>query len=64
MTWIKKGQEFTDGCALAGLTDAAYRTHDEVIGWLYRVEELSLRVPKHLLRRIAVSAKSTPAPSK
>jgi hypothetical protein len=56
MTWAKYGSEYSDEIANAGLTDAAYRTHTEAIGWLYRIEDLKLRIPKHLLRRFAGSA--------
>jgi hypothetical protein len=55
VTYANKGTEFPDDCARAGLSDAAYRTHDEAIVWLYRVEETSLRIPKHLVRRFAGS---------
>jgi hypothetical protein len=55
MTWSKRGQEFSDECAMAGLTDAAYRTHSEAIDWLYRIEELSLLIPKRMLPRFAGS---------
>ncbi len=55
MTWTKKGCEFGDECARAGLSDAAYRVHDEAIGWLYTVEATDCRIPKHLVRRFAGS---------
>ena len=55
MTWTKKGAEFTDECARAALSDAAYRTHDEAIAWLYLVEATDCRIPKRLMPRIAVS---------
>ncbi len=55
MTWAKYGSEYSDEIANAGLSDAAYRTHTEAIGWLYRIEDLKLRIPKHLLRRFAGS---------
>ena len=55
MTWTKLGDEFSDDCANAGLSDAAYRTHVEAIGWLYRVERMDLHIPKHLLRRFVGS---------
>jgi len=41
-----------DECAWAGLSDAAYRAHDEAIVWLYRVEEMSLCIPKRLVLRV------------
>lgn len=55
MTWCKLGAEFDDECAAAGLSDAAYRTHVEAIGFLYRVERYDCRIPKHLIRRFAGS---------
>lgn len=55
MTWAKYSTEYSDELANAGLSDAAYRTHTEAIGWLYRVEDLKLRIPEHLLRRFAGS---------
>jgi hypothetical protein len=55
MTWTKLGDEYSDEIATAGLSDAAYRTHTEAIGWLYRLEDTTLRIPKHLIRRFAGS---------
>lgn len=55
MTWTKLGDEYSDEIANACLSDAAYRTHTEAIGWVYRMEDLKLRIPKHLLRRFAGS---------
>jgi hypothetical protein len=55
MTWAKYGTEFSDECAEAGLSDAAYRTHAEAIEWLYRVEQPTLRIPKGIARRFAGS---------
>ena len=55
MTWVKLGAEFNSECALQGLSDAAYRTHSEAIGWLYEVEDTSCRIPKRLFRRFAAS---------
>lgn len=36
MTWLKLGDEFADECARAGLSDAAFRTHVEGLGWAMR----------------------------
>ena len=55
MTWSKYGSEYSDEIANACLSDAAYRTHTEAIGWVYRIEDLKLRIPKHLVRRFAGS---------
>ena len=55
MTWTKLGDEYSDEIANAGLSDAAYRTHTEAAGWLYRIEDIKLRIPKHLVRRFAGS---------
>jgi hypothetical protein len=56
VTWTKLGAEFNSECVLAGLSDAAYRTHCEAIGWLYEVEDTSCRIPKRLLGRFAGSS--------
>lgn len=56
MTWSKYGAEFWDDLANVGLSDAAARTHAEAIGWIYRVEQTGLTIPKHLVRRFAGSA--------
>jgi hypothetical protein len=58
MTWAKTGVEFPDQCADAGLSDAAYRTHHEVISWLYRIDRQDvgdLAIPRNMVRRIAGS---------
>jgi len=55
VTYAKFGSEFPDCLAAAGLSDAAFRTHAEAIMWVYHVEAWNLRVPKHMLRRIAAS---------
>jgi hypothetical protein len=55
MTWSKYGGEYSDELAHAGVSDAAYRTHTEGIGYVYRLEDLKLRIPKHLIRRFAGS---------
>jgi uncharacterized protein YdaU (DUF1376 family) len=55
MTYAKFGSEFPDRLAADGVSDAAWRTHAEAIMWLYHVEQWDLRIPKHMLRRIAGS---------
>jgi len=55
VTWAKFGDQYSDDIAKAGLSDAAYRTHTEAIGWLYRVEDTGLRIPKTIVRRFAGS---------
>jgi hypothetical protein len=55
VTWTKLGDEYSDEIACAGLGDAAYRTHSEAIGWLYRIEDTGLRIPKYVVRRFAGS---------
>ncbi len=55
MTWCKLGDEFWDDCANEGLSDAAVRTHAEAIGWIYRIEQTELFIPKNLVRRFAGS---------
>lgn len=61
MTWTKLGDEYSDDLALAGLSDAAYRTHTEAIGWIYRVEAEDLRIPCALVRRFAGSDRAAEA---
>jgi hypothetical protein len=55
VTWTKLGDEYSDEVAHAGLSDAAYRTHTEAIGWLYRIEDMRLCIPKSVVRRFAGS---------
>lgn len=58
MTWAKTGVEFPDQCADANLSDAAYRTHHEVISYLYRIDREDvgdLAIPRSMVRRIAGS---------
>lgn len=55
MTWRKTGSEFDDECALADLSNGAYRTHMEAIGYVYTVELMSCRFPKRSLPRFAAS---------
>jgi hypothetical protein len=55
MTWVKLGDEFIDQCANADLADAAFRTHVEAIGWLYRNEDTSCRVRQAIVLRFAGS---------
>lgn len=55
MTWAKFGVEFFDQCAEAGLSDAATRTHAEALHYLYRLEDMEMRILKHLVRRFAGS---------
>ncbi|GAA3089577.1 hypothetical protein JOF29_007916 [Kribbella aluminosa] len=56
MTWAKYGVEFFDQCADFGLSDAAVRTHTEALHYLYRLEDMEMRILKHLVRRFAGSA--------
>ena len=52
MTWTKLGDEFSD--AAAPLSDAAFRTHVEALGWSNR-RLLDLEIPKRSLKRFAES---------
>jgi hypothetical protein len=52
MAWADYGTEFSDQCAEAGLSDAAYRVHREAIDWLYRSEQSSCRIPKRIVSRL------------
>ena len=53
MTWQKLGTEFPDDCAEANLSDAAFRTHVEAIGYLYGQENFECTVKKSTVRRWA-----------
>lgn len=44
MTWLKLSDDYHDLCA--GLSDAAYRTHTEALGWCMRKENAG-----HITRR-------------
>jgi hypothetical protein len=55
MTWAKFGVEFLGQLMMAGLSDAAARTHTEALLWLYEIEAGNLRIPRHLVRSIAAS---------
>lgn len=50
MTWTKLGDEFSDSAA--PLSDAAFRTHVEALGWSNR-RLLDLLIPKTQLKRFA-----------
>lgn len=55
MTWTKLGDEFTAECGNVELSDAAFRTHVELIAWLYRVEQMDLHIPKSRLSKVLES---------
>ena len=40
---------------MAGLSDAAARTHTEALLWLYEIESRDLRIPRRLVRSFAGS---------
>lgn len=61
MTWRKTGTEFDDECANVGLSDAAYRTHLEAIGFIYKIENVECRFAKSALRRFATSERTSEA---
>lgn len=64
MTWTKFGAEYFDQCADAGLSDAAFRTHSEAIGWLYRINRddvKDLSIPDRAIRKFATSDDYEPA---
>lgn len=61
MTWRKTGSEFDDECADINLSDAAYRTHQEAIGFVYRIESDACTFAKSAVRRFATSDHSTTA---
>lgn len=55
MTWRKTGMEFDHECADVGLSNGAYRTHMEGIGYIYTAERTDCRIPKRNIRRVAGS---------
>lgn len=61
MTWRKTGSEFDDECANVELSDAAYRTHMEAIGFIYTVEAMPCTFAKSKIRRFASSDETTAA---
>lgn len=61
MTWRKTGEEFDNECAHVDMTDAAYRTHTEGIGYLYSVGAMDCLLPKRRLAKVANSAEMTEA---
>lgn len=61
MTWTKTGTEFPGDCAAVELSDAAYRTHHEVIQWLYDREEYRCKIARHRVLKIAESEKAEAA---
>jgi hypothetical protein len=56
VTWAKFGTEFRGQVLMAGLSDAAARTHTEALLWLYEIESQDLRIPRRLVRSFAGSA--------
>jgi hypothetical protein len=58
MTWRKTGIEFDDQCADVDLSDHAYRTHMEAIGYIYKTRADDCLVNKGALRRFATSDKA------
>lgn len=61
MTWTKLGDEFTAECGNVELSDAAFRTHVELIAWLYRVEQMDLLIPKSRLAKVLESDRAETA---
>lgn len=55
MTWRKTGQEFDDECAVVEMSDAAYRTHQEAIGFIYKMKNEACEITKGSVRRFAAS---------
>lgn len=52
MTWLKLSDDFHRECARVGLSDAAYRTHVEALGWAME-RETGGRITFRDLRRFA-----------
>lgn len=61
MTWTKLGAEFSDDCAAVDLSDAAVRTHLEIIQWLYDRESMDLSLAKHRALKVAESSSAEAA---
>lgn len=61
MTWAKFGTEFRGQIRMAGLSDAAFRTHTEALMWLHEVESPGTRIPRYLIPAFAGSAAAMPA---
>lgn len=61
MTWRKTGEEFDNECAHVDMTDAAYRTHVEGIGYVYSVGAMDCLIPKRRLAKIANSDETAEA---
>lgn len=55
MTWTKLGDEFSDDCARAALTDAEFRLHVEAILWANR-RESGPQITARDVRRFAETA--------
>lgn len=52
MTWRKTGEEFDNECAHVDMSNDAYRTHMEGIGYLYSVGAMNCHIPKRRLPKI------------
>lgn len=57
MTWRKTGTEFDDECADVDMSDHAYRTHMEAIGYVYKTKARECLINKGALRRFATSSR-------
>lgn len=58
MTWRKTGAEFDAECDAVEMTDAAYRTHVEGIGYIYETSAMTCSFAK---RKVSKFANSTDA---
>jgi hypothetical protein len=56
VTWAKFGTEFRAQMIMAGLPDAAVRTHYDALVWLYEIESADMRIPKPALRMVTGTA--------
>lgn len=52
MTWRKTGEEFDNECAHVDLSNGAYRTHQEGIGYIYSVGAMDCHIPKRRLPKV------------
>jgi len=55
VTWVKTSTSFPDELADLGVSDALYRTHHEVLTYLYNLEKDSCRFKVGRLSKIATS---------
>lgn len=55
MTWRKTGAEFDAECDSVEMSDAAYRTHQEGIGYIYETSNMACSFPRRKVTKFANS---------